>query len=87
VISPLLANLFLHYVFDCWMDRNWPVVPFARYPEDAVWHCRSETQSQQLVKTLEGRFAECGLTLHPDKTRIVFCMDRGRREAYLYQSL
>jgi len=73
VISPLLANLFLHYVFDCWMSRTWSDVPFARYADDAVCHCRSLEQAQRLVRSLEARFAECGLTLHPEKTRIVWC--------------
>lgn len=78
VISPLLANLFLHYVFDCWLSRNWPNVPFARYADDAVCHCRSEEHAQQLMQSLESRFGECGLRLHPEKTRIVYCKG-GRR--------
>ena len=82
VISPLLANLFLHYVFDCWMDRNWPGVPFARYADDAVCHCRSEAQARLLIETLEERFGECGLTLHPEKTRIVYCRDKNREASY-----
>lgn len=82
VISPLLANLFLHYVFDTWMDRQWPEVPFARYADDAVCHCRSEAEARQLVEALRERLAECGLRLHPEKTRIVYCRDDRRRREY-----
>ncbi len=73
VVSPTLSNLFLHYVFDCWMGRNWPDIPFARYADDVVCHCDSLEQAQQLKASLEERFAQCGLTLHPEKTRIVDC--------------
>lgn len=73
VVSPILANLFLHYVFDGWMDRNWPGTPFARYADDVVCHCDSLEQAQQLRASLAKRFAQCGLTLHPEKTRIVDC--------------
>lgn len=82
VISPLLANLFLHYAFDCWMDRNWQDVPFARYADDAVCHCQSREQAQQLIASLEERFAACGLRLHPSKTRIVYCKDATRKGTY-----
>ena len=82
VISPLLANLFLHYVFDTWMSRHWPGVPFARYADDAVCHCRTEAEARRLVEALKERFAECGLRLHPKKTRIVYCRDDRRRHEY-----
>jgi RNA-directed DNA polymerase len=82
VISPLLANLFLHYVFDTWMDRHWSDVPFARYADDAVCHCRTEAEARRLVEALRERFAECGLRLHPKKTRIVYCRDDRRRGGY-----
>lgn len=68
------------------MDRNWPDVPFARYADDAVCHCRSKAQAQQLVAALETRFAACGLTLHPDKTRIVYCQDDRRCKCYAERS-
>jgi RNA-directed DNA polymerase len=80
VISPLLANLFLHYAFDLWMRRNFPDILFERYADDAICHCRSEDQATVLRTALEMRFAECGLTLHPDKTKIVYCKDESRRE-------
>src|SRR5699024_2124285 len=82
VISPLLANLFLHYVFDCWLSRNWPDVPFARYADDAVCHCRSEEQAQQLMQSLNERFEACGLCLHPEKTQIVYCKGANRTGTY-----
>jgi RNA-directed DNA polymerase len=82
VISPLLANLFLHYAFDAWMQRNYPQIPFERYADDSVCHCRSQAQAEHLREALERRFAECGLTLHPEKTRIVYCRDDDRRGNY-----
>ena len=82
VISPLLANLFLHYAFDMWMAREFPDIPFARYADDCVCHCQSERQSKYLRYALERRLAECGLTLHPAKTKIVYCQDSGRRGEY-----
>lgn len=82
VISPLLANLFLHYAFDMRMCRNFPDIPFARYADDAICHCRSEDQAVALRAALDARFTDCGLTLHPDKTKIVYCMDESRRGAY-----
>ena len=80
VISPLLANLFLHYAFDVWIARNFPDIPFERYADDAICHCRTEAQATELLAALELRFAECGLTLHPEKTKIVYCRDQSRRE-------
>ena len=79
VISPLLANLFLHYTFDLWMCRKYPEIPFERYADDVICHCRSEEQARTLSASLERRFAECGLTLHPEKTKIVYCKDVKRR--------
>ena len=82
VISPLLANLFLHYVFDLWMRRNHPNIPFERYADDMICHCSSEEQAQALRVFLEQRFTECGLMLHPEKTKIVYCKDDDRRGNY-----
>jgi group II intron reverse transcriptase/maturase len=82
VISPLLANLFLHYTFDVWMQRYHPDIPFERYADDAVCHCHSEEQAQRLRQELEQRFATCRLTLHPQKTKIVYCKDDDRRGSY-----
>lgn len=82
VISPLLANLFLHYVFDKWMQREHADVPFERYADDAVCHCHSQSQAQALIGDLGRRFAQCGLELHPQKTRVVYCKDADRRGNY-----
>ncbi|MGA7982198.1 MAG: reverse transcriptase domain-containing protein [Chromatiaceae bacterium] len=82
VASPLLANLFLHYAFDKWMERENPGIPFERYADDAVCHCESQAQAVALKQALEARMNEVGLELHPEKTRIVYCQDDDRREDY-----
>ena len=82
VISPLLANLFLHYVFDVWMDRKHPYLPFERFADDIVCHCRTQKQAEWLMRTLQKRFEECGLTLSPEKSKIVYCKDANRRGNY-----
>ncbi|MDM8569075.1 group II intron reverse transcriptase/maturase [Thiotrichales bacterium HSG1] len=73
VISPLLANLFLHYVFDVWMKMYCKDIQFVRYADDIICHCTSEQEVEQLHTKLLQRFTECGLTLHPEKTKIVYC--------------
>jgi RNA-directed DNA polymerase len=77
-VSPVLANLFMHYAFDTWLEREFPAVKFERYADDAVVHCATERQANEVLAALEERMAEAGLQLHPDKTRIVFCKD-GKR--------
>jgi len=77
-VSPVLANLFLNYAFDIWMARKFPAVPFERYVDDAVVHCRSERQARMVATAIGERMEQVGLRLHPDKTRIVYCKD-GRR--------
>lgn len=79
VISPLLSNLFLHYVFDAWMAKHFPGMPWCRYADDGLVHCHSLQQARELRKALEQRFRECGLELHPQKTKIVYCKDGNRR--------
>jgi group II intron reverse transcriptase/maturase len=79
VISPLLANLFLHYTFDMWMARTYPHIPFERYADDAICHCRSVEEARELWRALADRFAACKLVLHPEKTKIVYCKDANRR--------
>ena len=81
-ISPLLANLFLHYAFDVWLRRNFPAVTFERYADDAVLHCKSEAQARQVLSAITQRMAQVGLELHPDKTRIVYCKDSNRTDSY-----
>lgn len=82
VASPVLANLFLHYVFDLWMKRNHPALSFCRYADDGIVHCRSESEACALKKALEDRFRECKLELHPVKTRVVYCKNSNRRKDY-----
>lgn len=82
VVSPLLANLFLHYAFDRWMRKHYPLVLFERYADDAICHLRTETQAVQLREDLRERFEQCGLTLHPEKTKIVYCKDDNRGGGY-----
>jgi RNA-directed DNA polymerase len=82
VVSPLLANLFLHYALDAWMRREMRSVRFCRYADDGVIHCKSEEQAQLVLKKLGKRLRECGLELHPEKTRIVYCQDINRRAAH-----
>jgi len=77
-ISPLLANVFMHYAFDAWMVREFPGIGFERYCDDAVVHCRSEHQARQVRDAIAARLAQVGLELHPDKTRIVYCKDADR---------
>ena len=81
-ISPVLANLFMHYAFDAWMARGFPTVPFERYADDAVVHCTSERQARHLRQAIADRMAEVGLRLHPDKTKIVYCKDGNRPGSY-----
>jgi RNA-directed DNA polymerase len=82
VISPLLANLYLHYCMDEWLRINYPENPFERYADDSVVHCRTEKEAQELRDALEKRFLESGLELHPEKTKIVYCKDDDRKGHY-----
>ena len=78
VVSPLLANLFLHYAFDAWMQREYPGVQFERYADDILVHCKSKPQAEKVLEAIRGRLSQCGLELHPTKTRIVYCKDDDR---------
>lgn len=80
VISPVLANLFLHYCFDKWMERRFPNNPWCRYADDGLIHCVSEKQAKYLKNALEKRLRECQLEIHPNKTKIVYCKDSNRAE-------
>jgi RNA-directed DNA polymerase len=81
-VSPVLANLFLHYAFDAWMGREFPAVKFERYVDDAVVHCADLRQAEMLRDAIGRRMVEVGLRLHPDKTRIVYCRDSNRDGGY-----
>jgi RNA-directed DNA polymerase len=82
VVSPLLANLFLHYALDVWLRRHMRSVRFCRYADDGVIDCRSEAQAKLVLRKLDVRLRQCGLELHPEKTRVAYCQDVNRRAAY-----
>jgi RNA-directed DNA polymerase len=85
-VSPVLANLFMHYAFDAWMDREHPGVTFCRYVDDVVVHATTLGQAERLRSAIAERMAEVGLMLHPVKTKIVYCKDNGRRGSYEHES-
>jgi RNA-directed DNA polymerase len=74
-VSPILANVFMHFAFDNWMARRVPDCPFERYADDAVVHCRSRRQAYDVLDAIAARMSEVGLRLHPDKTRVVYCKE------------
>jgi RNA-directed DNA polymerase len=86
VVSPVLANLFLHYAFDLWMTRTHPELPWCRYADDGLVHCRSEPEAQVVMAELQARLAECHLEMHPTKTKIVYCKDGSRKGSYVNQA-
>ncbi|WP_249124794.1 reverse transcriptase domain-containing protein [Saccharopolyspora erythraea] len=85
-VSPVLANLFMHYAFDSWLEREFPAVQFERYADDAVVHCATERQARQVLAALAERMEQVGLRLHPDKTKIVYCKDTRRRGSHEHTS-
>jgi RNA-directed DNA polymerase len=85
-VSPILANLFMHFAFDAWLARNYPGCPFERYADDAVVHCKSRRQAEVVLAGIATRMEEVGLRLHPDKTRIVYCKDSNRRGEHEHTS-
>jgi len=82
VISPILANLFMHYTFDLWMARTFPELPWCRYADDGLVHCRVEHEAERVKAALQARLTECHLEMHPTKTRIVYCKDGKRKGEY-----
>jgi RNA-directed DNA polymerase len=84
-ISPMLANVFLHYAFDVWIEREFPTIPFERYADDVVVHCKSERQARFVRDRIARRLADCGLRLNPQKTRIVFCKDSIREGSHEHE--
>ncbi len=78
-ISPLLANIFMHYAFDRWITQKFPSVKFERYADDVVVHCKSQAQARMVRAAIQQRFEQVGLELHPDKTQIVYCKDSNRK--------
>ena len=86
VASPLLANIFMHHAFDDWMGRNFPHVKFERYADDVLAHCCSLSQAKRVLESIRIRLKECGLELHPEKTKIVYCKDGDRTGSYENES-
>jgi len=81
-VSPLLANLFLHYAFDDWMRRRYPEIPFERYADDIIVHCKTEVEAKHLKAEIGERLGQCKLELHSEKTRAIYCKDDRRRGLY-----
>jgi RNA-directed DNA polymerase len=84
--SPVLANLFMHYAFDMWLAREFPACPFERYADDAVVHCATLRQAREVLEAIAARMEQAGLSLHPDKTKIIYCKDGNRRGSYEHTS-
>src|SRR5215471_6411180 len=82
VVSPILANLFMHYTFDLWMARIHPDLPWCRYADDGLVYCRTQQEAEALKAALQARLAECHLEMHPTKTKIVYCKDGKRKDKY-----
>ena len=86
VISPLLANIFMHHAFDDWMKRQFPEIKFERFADDILAHCSSRKQAEKVLEEIRNRLKECGLELHPEKTKIVYCKDSDRKGSYEHES-
>ena len=82
VASPILSNLFMHYVFDIWMQSKYPKNKWCRYADDGLVHCKTEKEAVNLLAALDKRFVECGLQLHPEKTKIIYCKDGSRKKKH-----
>lgn len=82
VISPLLANIFLHHAFDEWMKENYPTIPFERYADDVIVHCKTEAQAKLIRSKIEERLSNCKLELNQEKTIVVYCKDSQRKGDY-----
>ena len=85
VVSPLLANIFMHYAFDKWMKRRFPEVKFERFADDILAHCSALKQAERVLEEIRIRLKECGLELHPEKTKIVYCKDVDRKGSYEHE--
>ncbi|UPA54793.1 group II intron reverse transcriptase/maturase [Wolbachia pipientis] len=85
-ISPMISNIFMHHVFDEWMRQKHPTIPFERYVDDAIVHCRTKKQADFMRDVIEERQAKYKLKLHPEKTQIVYCKDNRRKDEYTIQS-
>lgn len=86
VASPLMSNIFMHYAFDEWMKRQFPEIKFERYVDDALVHCSSKKLAEKVLEAIRARLRECGLELHSDKTKIVYCKDVDRKDSHEYEN-
>lgn len=86
VVSPLLANIFMHHAYDVWLERHFPYVKFERFADDSLVHCSSLKQAEDVLAAIKKRLQECGLELHPEKTKIVYCKDIDRKESHDHES-
>ena len=86
VISPLLANLYLHHAFDMWMGKYFPNNPFERYADDIIVHCNSKSEGEELLESIRKRLLDFDLELHPEKTKLVYCQDYKRGEKHEHNS-
>jgi len=86
VASPLLANIFMHHTFDEWMKKQFPAVKFERFADDILAHCSSQKEAEKVLEAIKIRLKECGLELHPEKTKIVYCKDKDRKSSYEHES-
>jgi group II intron reverse transcriptase/maturase len=86
VISPLLANLYLHHAFDRWMRKHYATNPFERYADDIIVHCNSKEEAESLLMTIRERLQGFGLELHPEKTKLVYCKNYQRKEEHEHNS-
>jgi group II intron reverse transcriptase/maturase len=82
VVSPVIANLFMHYTFDLWMTRTHPDLSWCRYADDGLVHCHTQQEAEALKAALQARLAECHLEMHPTKTKVVYCKDGKRKGKY-----
>jgi len=78
----VLANLFLHFVLDTWLEREFPACRFERYADDMIVHCRTLRQAREVLTAIAGRLERYGVRLHPGKTKIVYCRDASRRQSW-----
>lgn len=86
VISPLLANLYLHHAFDMWMNKYFPSNPFERYADDIIVHCNSKEEAEKLLSSIRERLSGFDLELHPEKTKLVYCKNYLRKEQHEHNS-
>lgn len=84
--SPLLANIYMHHAFDDWMKRQFPEVVFERYVDDILVHCKSKKEAERILDMIKIRLKECGLEIHPEKTKIVYCKDANRKDSHEFES-